>query len=72
VNFGTSDSAQGRGPGTTWADSGGNTNRAAFDAAWAKCVEDIKQSSTDQIQNVPGGLVLDCLKARGWRQVPVK
>ena len=72
VNMGTSDSALGRTPGYTWADATGNTDRRAFDAAWKKCEEDIKQSSTDQIQKVPGGLTLDCLKSRGWRQVPVK
>ena len=72
VNMGTSDSAQGRSPGYTWADATGNTDRRAFDAAWKKCEEDIKQSSTDQIQKVPGGVTLDCLKSRGWRQVPVK
>ena len=71
-NMGTSDSAQGRSPAYTWADASGNTDRRAFDAAWNKCVEDIKQSTTDQIQRVPGNLVLDCLKSRGWRQVPVK
>jgi hypothetical protein len=72
VNMGTSDSALGRTPGYTWADATGNADRRAFDAAWRKCEEDIKQSSTDQIQRVPGNLVLDCLKSRGWRQVPVK
>ena len=70
--FGTSDSAQGRRPGTTWADASGNTDRNAFDAAWKKCEEDIRQSSQDPIRQVPGNLVLDCLKSRGWRQVPVK
>ena len=72
VNMGTSDSALGRTPGYTWADAKGDTDRRAFDTAWRKCEEDIRQSSTDQIQRVPGNLVLDCLKSRGWRQVPVK
>jgi hypothetical protein len=70
--FGTSDSAQGRRPGYTWADASGNTDRNAFDAAWKKCEEDIRSRRRTRSARCPGNLVLDCLKSRGWRQVPVK
>ena len=55
--------------GLLWADPSGDTSKQTLDAAVAKCKDEIKAATTDQIQQIPKDKIEACLKAKGWVRV---
>ena len=62
------DALQNAGVKPEWVSPSGDSSKATYDAAVAKCKEEIKAATTDAIQQIPAARIDTCLIYKGWRQ----
>lgn len=56
----------------SWADSGGTVDPAKLAEAEKVCRQEIKDATTDQIQQIPYDKIRECLIKKGWHRVRAK